>query len=559
MNASGSSIYQTPESYLPTPEADGSIDPASLPTTLLGYLIRVKPRLRLDDQEVASGAALVLGDEFYGTYSMSRLSGGWFDSNNTLVAGAARLFGLDLQGISQAELTKESERTGTGVLHEAAMAYFAEHDAYLDTLNDLGLAYTYRHPSFGTFSTVVTPAYRYGIPHRVTFSGVQLDLDMVMQTVVPADPNRRVEINRSIGLKLSALEHEIPESYLADATGNAQGVSAVKALALAVAAGQRLYTVTAENVAAVLGQLQQSDRIEQDVQNAANAGKTVLISQSSVSVGGWRGAGYIVEDPQTGNGAYLLSGGANGGELYDGQSEVALALAWAGIPIANVAIPPTKADDEPCEQQWVRVPLADKIAYAALLMGLAALIAAQPETAGLAGTRMGVLIGYFVNVNRASQRTCEIPILIVGSTVNSGTEITEVRDHIAGALGGKSPKFLTYMGPGITHPRRWLQDGSTTECNRDAREAYTATHGMAIPDCDEYPFSSVYQGGQYNYLPPNRWVSLQLVRATHNRAHGQALRWFYERCRVPKNGDFEVRTDSGVTRGVNSQGVQCYP
>lgn len=295
-----------------------------------------------------------------------------------------------------------------------------------------------------------------------------------------------------------------------------------------------------------------------------NAGQTVLISQSPVTVGEWRGAGYIALDPRTGAGGYLLNGGANGGQSYDRQNEVARALIWSGIPIANITIPPAKADDDICERQRVHVPLADKLALALLLAGLAALIAAQPETAPIAApiarNELGTLIGYFVSVKRAGQPSCDVPVLIVGATVNTGNDITEVRDHIAGALGGKSPKFLTYMGPNVTHSRAWLtrRGSEPPECNTDAKGQFTGTHGMVVSECDEYPFGSTYEGGQYNYLPPNSWVSLELVSKLQNGTHGGVMRWFYDRC-VPANGDFEVRTDGGVMRGEDSHGKPCYP
>lgn len=38
--------------------------------------------------------------------------------------------------------------------------------------------------------------------------------------------------------------------------------------------------------------------------------------ESPISVSGWTGSGYIIDDPATGAGAYKISGGANGGSLW---------------------------------------------------------------------------------------------------------------------------------------------------------------------------------------------------------------------------------------------------
>jgi thymidine phosphorylase len=62
----------------------------------------------------------------------------------------------------------------------------------------------------------------------------------------------------------------------------------------------------------MLPQLAHKALIIQDVKDAVAAEKIVTISQSTVSYKGWTGAGYILIDPNTGAGAYLIGGGADG-------------------------------------------------------------------------------------------------------------------------------------------------------------------------------------------------------------------------------------------------------
>jgi hypothetical protein len=52
-----------------------------------------------------------------------------------------------------------------------------------------------------------------------------------------------------------------------------------------------------------------------EIQNALNAGRTVTVHEAPITVSGWTGTGYIIDDPATGAGAYKISGGANGGVL----------------------------------------------------------------------------------------------------------------------------------------------------------------------------------------------------------------------------------------------------
>ena len=62
-----------------------------------------------------------------------------------------------------------------------------------------------------------------------------------------------------------------------------------------------------------------------------NAGREVTTHEKVLSYKGWRGAGYIIIDPNSGAGAYLIEGGANGGFAF------ALGLA-AGAMIAAILI-----------------------------------------------------------------------------------------------------------------------------------------------------------------------------------------------------------------------------
>src|SRR5690606_24584946 len=64
--------------------------------------------------------------------------------------------------------------------------------------------------------------------------------------------------------------------------------------------------------------------------NALNAGKEVITHTDAVSVPGWTGAGYIINDPVKGDGAYKISGGGNGGSLIP-QGVGAIAIGAIGI------------------------------------------------------------------------------------------------------------------------------------------------------------------------------------------------------------------------------------
>jgi len=105
-----------------------------------------------------------------------------------------------------------------------------------------------------------------------------------------------------------------------------QGVSAVKALAIAASQGQKIYTLTPANQAihsSVVSGLQISANVKNEITNALSAGKEVTVHEKDITVNGWTGCGYTILDQDTGAGAYKIAGGANGGFL---QLVIAIAL-----------------------------------------------------------------------------------------------------------------------------------------------------------------------------------------------------------------------------------------
>jgi hypothetical protein len=109
----------------------------------------------------------------------------------------------------------------------------------------------------------------------------------------------------------------------------------MKAIQLANAEGQKIYTITQDNINDVLPKIQASTLTLNAISNAVNAGKTVTVHEREVSVPGWTGTGYMVIDPVTGDGAYMISGGGNGGWALIGLLSTTLLLS---VGIRNALI-----------------------------------------------------------------------------------------------------------------------------------------------------------------------------------------------------------------------------
>ena len=82
--------------------------------------------------------------------------------------------------------------------------------------------------------------------------------------------------------------------------------------------------------------MQVSPQVKTDIQNAVNAGKTVTVPKTNIAIDTWTGVGYILFDPNTGAGAYMISGGFAGGG--SDVSNIEIIAKWLLIAIAALAI-----------------------------------------------------------------------------------------------------------------------------------------------------------------------------------------------------------------------------
>ncbi len=121
---------------------------------------------------------------------------------------------------------------------------------------------------------------------------------------------------------------------------NAQAISAVKALRIAASQGQRIYQISQRNKGTALQALHLDAHDRSEIIAALEAGMEVITHTDPLNVAGWTGAGYILLDPETGEGSYKISGGLNG-SFYFGVavgSLLFLSLAFIAIGTFGAAI-----------------------------------------------------------------------------------------------------------------------------------------------------------------------------------------------------------------------------
>ena len=353
-------------SYLPEPDDNGEIDPAALPQSLPGHLIRMQAQFLVDGQEVLSKAAGNMGGELQETLALYHPSFSWSQSDNTITTGEYQAIGLGLQGANPAQLeqlqieleaTKAALESGdeaaigaltgqelSGNLLTATILSYLGLNAVQDQIQaKSGNVVTYQQPSYGKFSTRLSTNYWFGLPRSVGFAGLVMDVDRLATSITAKDNTATDRLNfmAASGNRASAMEHLVPEQMFSTEEAPAQGVSAVKALALAAAAGQKIWTIGQNNVDVALASINHSSDVENEIHNSVRVGKIATIHEAPVAYQGSTFVGYTIIDPVTGAGAYKISGGENGGLIFLGLLLVMSAIFLMSFLVVGAPITAT--------------------------------------------------------------------------------------------------------------------------------------------------------------------------------------------------------------------------
>ncbi len=333
---------ETIASYLPEPDENGEIDPAAIPDTLPGYLINLIAEFSIGNEVIASSGAMTMGTELLSEMGYRSPSWGLETTQNKPVAGEFRAIALDLQGISaaqaaalkadlettQAKLTAEDftdlgkQQLVGDLLYSTILSYFALNNFQDELTARAANMVSFKAPSYGLFKTNLKPQYWFGVPRNVVIDGLVMDVDHIEHQVVERnnDQERWKAYNRANGARMSAMEHMVPELMFSTEESPAHGISAVKAIQIAAAEGQKIWTITQANLSTALAAIDLPSDIETDIRNSVYAGKEVTAHETAVNFYGSSQVGYVVIDPTTGAGGYLIGGGENGGFIALGYT-----------------------------------------------------------------------------------------------------------------------------------------------------------------------------------------------------------------------------------------------
>ena len=226
---------------------------------------------------------------------------------NALSTIQSRLQAQDFTGMTKDDVLGS-------LLYTTAVSYYAEYDM-MDQMQArmMGVAIA-RIPSDAIFSVSMNVSYMFGVATSISPAGLKMDVqrNLEITEAVDANNNNVIQYMLASGMNSSALENNVPEQLFSTPTNSVQGILAVKAIKIANDRGIPIYTINQNNINTVMQQLQLNSDVISVIQDAVNAGDVVTIPKTNISFNGWVGVGYIITDPNTGEGAYMISGALGG-------------------------------------------------------------------------------------------------------------------------------------------------------------------------------------------------------------------------------------------------------
>ncbi len=291
------------------------------------YLLKVTPVIKVDEKVILEGSAINPGSSMklnihfispgQSTDTIETdLAGGIYYTIGLSASDAAknlmpdRLDNLkNLRGTVYNSINAGDGQIGE-LLHNISMQYFGQVNGASKALESQMHIYCPKGISAGFVFVKTSYLHVFGVPSSPpVVSSLMMDIQRYVQSPfsITGDLEQEREFTKIQGLNTSFYEHAVIENLM-----NIETVSAVKALQIANESGIPIYSITDVNINEILPLLTVSQEVKNDIQNSVNAGKEVTISKDNILLNEWSGVGYIVRNPATGEGAYMISLGLSG-------------------------------------------------------------------------------------------------------------------------------------------------------------------------------------------------------------------------------------------------------
>lgn len=328
-------------------------DPSQLPSVLPSS-IRVIPEIKRDDETLlTTGSGMALGEEIDTGYHFQAPTQSYLNKRDSVIAGSYLALGVVGSNPSKKtfdrlkanlEQTKQVLETGTEAQKTALtrervlgdmfvtgiQGYYAQYIAQSRVASLQSRTMHQPIPTAGTFGYEPYQRTLFGLNRGIEKHGMYMNV-RTAQAVKDrqGDSAKGKQLMLQVGMLSSALEHSVPEQMFNDPNSatKPEGFSTAKALGLALAQGQKIYTINQTNKAQALSKLHLDAGAMSEINTALSSGKEVIAHTDQLTITGYKGSGYAITDPVTGEGVYKISGGKNGGYL----EKFGLGVAIVGI------------------------------------------------------------------------------------------------------------------------------------------------------------------------------------------------------------------------------------
>jgi len=286
---------------------------------LFPSMVKMKPVLIIDDEEVANGSSRELGSsakltlEFYHPVKTTPKI-----LNQTFIVGSLYSLIFNIGKVSLSQIEKEAQELDLaenqsfadnvlGQLHLLGMYWSFETEFFAD---NYAAAYDVRDyrpaPSYGRTCLNLKVDYFFGIPWSLDEGGMYIDVPRHVLGAIGEENDTRAFM-LATGMVASALEHSIFEQLY-----GTESVSTIKVLQEANRQEIPIYTISKHNIDELRWKLNIPFHVWGWIEGAVNKDRIVIIPERELQIIEWKGIGWMVIDPETGASGFMISGSAGG-------------------------------------------------------------------------------------------------------------------------------------------------------------------------------------------------------------------------------------------------------
>ncbi len=317
------------------------------------YLVRVKPVIAIDGEEIISGEPQIPGTYTNLIIDIAEAGIENVRVENPLLAGGMYGITFDYNTINDVSLEGKrdelqdcvnkvqsgeislTEATAilTNTVGETYFSYLDYYNQLLSAANDVVCARSISECIVGYVPKVSSVM---GMPIAVSDGSLYIDVDTDTAGVTYIGDKKTESENEKIDeterteeyisntkekenehvrnyMMMSGVTGSYLEGYVVGETAGCKGISSVSIITEAKKRGIDIVALSNENRDKLIS-LGIENSTKREIEKALNNGKIVIVPEKDIYYYDWHGTGYVVLNTDTGEAAYMISGGLCGGE-----------------------------------------------------------------------------------------------------------------------------------------------------------------------------------------------------------------------------------------------------